>query len=122
VSDVFFSAESLSAECAFILRQWENERIKRAYFTYLAEAQRFSETAFASGRRRATPIRSSFREMSSLGYAECRVEHDRPGSWRKIGPIPLKTRSDDAGTFQLHGSSIIGATQLEEPNGKRRGD
>jgi hypothetical protein len=63
VSDVFFSAESLSAECAFILRQWENERIKRAYFTYLAEAQRFSETAFASGRRRATPIRSSFREM-----------------------------------------------------------
>jgi hypothetical protein len=25
-----------------------------------------------------------------------------------IGPIPLKTRSDDAGTFQLHGSSIGG--------------
>jgi hypothetical protein len=56
----------------------QNERIKRAYFTYLAEAQRFSETAFASGRRRATPIRSSFREMSSLGYAECRVNMTDP--------------------------------------------
>jgi hypothetical protein len=44
----------------------------------------FSATAFASARRRATPIRSSFRDMSSFGYAECRVEHDRPGSWRKI--------------------------------------
>jgi ABC-type uncharacterized transport system substrate-binding protein len=26
----------------------------------------------------------SFRDMSSFGYAEFRVEHDRPGSWRKI--------------------------------------
>jgi hypothetical protein len=46
--------------------------------------------------------------------------HD--GKLPGIGPIPLKTRSDDAGTFQLHGSSIIGATQLEEQNDKRRGD
>jgi len=46
----FFSAEPLSAESAFTLRG-ENERIKRAYFTYLAEAQRFSETAIASARR-----------------------------------------------------------------------